>query len=155
MKKCDLLLRAGVMLAVAMSANASAAERTARFAVAEKQMRSLGIEVAAIQGQGAPIVMRLPAQVIVPPNREQIISSSLAGLPVQLFVQQNQLVKQGAPLLRMVSAEFGQLQLQLMQTNSRATLARQAAQRERALLEEGIIAQRRVEETQASLKESE
>ncbi|MDO8176701.1 MAG: efflux RND transporter periplasmic adaptor subunit [Undibacterium sp.] len=155
MKKRDLLLHACLTLAVALSGNASAAERPARFAVAEKQMRSLGIELAALQGQGAPIVMRLPAQVIVPPNREQIISSSLAGLPVQLFVQQNQQVKQGAPLLRIVSAEFGQLQLQLMQANSRATLARQAAQRERALLDEGIIAQRRVEETQASLKESE
>jgi RND family efflux transporter MFP subunit len=50
---------------------------------------------------------------------------------------------------------LGQLQLQLMQASSRAVLARQAAQRERALFDEGIIPQRRVQETQSALKESE
>ena len=72
----------------------------------------------------------------------------------QLLVQQNQLVRSGAPLVRIASPELGQLQLQLFQANARATLARQAAQREQGLFDEGIIPQRRVQEAQAALLES-
>lgn len=155
MKKSDVLSHVCLTVAVALGSTAWAAERQAKFPVADKQMQALGIQVTALQRQGEPVMMSLPAQVMVPPNREQIISSPLAGLPVRLLVQQNQVVKQGAPLLRIVSPELGQLQLQLMQTSSRAALARQAAQRERALFDEGIIPQRRMQETQAALKESE
>jgi cobalt-zinc-cadmium efflux system membrane fusion protein len=155
MKTSELISRACLTLALTLSTTAWAAERQAKFAVADKQIQALGIQVAALQQAGEALLMSLPAQVIVPPNREHIISSPMAGLPVQLFVQPNQSVKQGTPLLRLVSAEFGQLQLQLMQAHSRAILAKKSAQRERGLFDEGIIPQRRVEETQTALKESE
>ena len=96
-----------------------------------------------------------PAQVVVPPNAEQVISAPVAGLVSQLLVQQNQVVRPGAPLVRIASPELGQLQLQLLQASARATLARQVAQREQLLFDEGIIPQRRVQEAQASLKEGE
>jgi hypothetical protein len=57
--------------------------------------------------------------------------------------------------VRIVSPELGQLQLQLLQATVRATLARQAAQREHALFDEGIIAKRRVQEARAALQEAE
>lgn len=155
MKKSDLLSRVCLTLAFAVGANTLAAERQAKFAVADKQIQTFGIELTSLQRQSAPLTLNLPAQVILPPNREHIISAPMAGLPVQLLVQANQSVKPGTPLLRLVSAEFGQLQLQLMQAHNRAILARQSAQRERALFDEGIIPQRRVEETQTALKESE
>ena len=155
MKKSSVLLHACMAIALVVSSPAWPAERQAKFAVAEKQMQTLGITLAALQPKSEPVIVSVPAQVIVPPNREYVITSPLAGLPVQIFVQQNQAVKQGAPLLRIVSAELGQLQLQVLQTSSRAALARQAAQRERALLQEGIIPERRVQEPQAALNESE
>ena len=155
MKKRDLLSPLCLSLALAFSANLMAAERQARFAVTQQQMQALGIQTEALQRDVDPVVLSLPAQVSIPANREQIVSSPLAGLAVQLYVQPNQLVRQGAPLLRIVSAELGPLQLQLMQAASRTALARQAAQRERALFDEGIIARRRVEESQAALLESE
>jgi cobalt-zinc-cadmium efflux system membrane fusion protein len=64
-------------------------------------------------------------------------------------------VRPGAPLLHIVSPELGQLQLQLLQTGARATLARQTAQREQKLFEDEVIPQRRVQEAQAALKEAE
>lgn len=155
MKKSDFVSQVCLAVLLTFGSAAWAAERQAKFAVTDKQMQTLGIQVAPLQRQSAPVVVSLPAQVVVPPNREQIISAPLAGLAVQLFVQQNQVVKQGAPLLRIVSQELGELQLQVLQSSTRATLARQAAQRERALFDEGIIPQRRVQETQAALKESE
>lgn len=59
-------------------------------------------------------------------------------------MQQNQSVRPGAPLLHIVSPELGQLQLQLLQTGARVTLARQTAQREQKLFEDEVIPQRRV-----------
>ncbi|MCL6485804.1 MAG: efflux RND transporter periplasmic adaptor subunit, partial [Janthinobacterium lividum] len=132
-----------------------AAERQASFAVTQQQMQSLAIRTEALQRDAAPVVLSLPAQVTVPMNRQQMISAPLAGLAVQLFVQPNQAVKQGGPLLRIVSQELGPLQLQLMQADSRTRLARLAAQRERALFDEGIIARRRVQEADAALADNE
>lgn len=155
MKKSDLASRVCLALALSFVSATWAAERQAKFAVSDQQMQALGIQVAPLRAEAAPVIALLPAQVVVPPNREQIISAPVAGLATQLFVQQNQVVKQGAPLLRIVSAELGQLQLQVMQSSTRAALARQAAQRERALFDEGIVPERRVQESQAALRESE
>jgi RND family efflux transporter MFP subunit len=139
----------------ALASTAQAADRPAKFAVPSSQIRALGIQTAPLQSQTDSVKASFPAQVVVPPTAEQVVSSPVAGLVVQLLVQQNQTVRPGAPLVRIASPELGQLQLQLLQATARATLARQAAQREQALFDEGIIAQRRVQEAQAALKEGE
>lgn len=139
----------------ACGSSAAAAERQAIVKVSDQQMQVMGIQLLPLQRQGEQAVVSLPAQVVLPPGREQVISAPVTGLATQLFVQPNQSVKQGAPLVRIASAEWGQLQLQLVQASSRASLARQTAQRERALLAEGIIPQRRVQEADATLHESE
>jgi len=132
-----------------------AADRPAKFAVPTSQIQVLGIQTAALQSQTDSVTTSFPAQVVIPPKAEQVISSPVAGLVVQLLVQQNQVVRSGAPLVRIASPELGQLQLQLLQATARATLARQTARREQALFDEGIIPQRRVQETQAALMEGE
>lgn len=134
---------------------AHAADRPASFKVANNQIQALGIQIAPIQTQSDSIKASFPAQVVVPAEAEQVVSSPVAGLVSQLLVQQFQSVRSGTPLVRVASPELGQLQLQLFQTSSRATLARQAAQREQQLFDEGIIPQRRVHESQAALKEAE
>lgn len=138
-----------------LTITAHAADRPAKFAVPNSQIQALGIQIAPLQSQTNSVSASYPAQVVVPPNAEQVISSPVAGLVSQLLVQQNQVVRRGAPLVRIVSPELGQLQLQLLQAAARATLARQTAQREQALFDEGIIPQRRVQEAQASLTEAE
>lgn len=119
-----------------------------------KQMQAMGIRVAALQRQGGAVLANFPAQVIVPANSEQVVSSPVAGVVQQVLVQANQTVRRGAPLLRIAGPELGNLQLQLLQASSRAKLARQAAQREQSLFSEGIIPQRRVQESQAALQET-
>jgi len=154
MKTNDIAMRLLGLLTLCLAASVHAGERQDKFPVSEQQMRALDIAVRPIRHDADPVVLSLPAQATVPVGLEQVISAPLAGMAAQLFVQPNQAVKQGAPLLRIVSAELGSLQLQLMQAGSRHTLARQAAQRERALFDEGIIARRRVEESAAALAES-
>ncbi len=155
MKNTYFFTPLGVALALAFSATVLAAERQAKFPVTEQQMVAMNIQTAPLRRDAEPVVISLPAQVTVPANREQIVSAPMAGLAVELYVQPNQSVKRGAALLRLVVPELGPLQLQLMQANTRATLARQAAQREQALFKEGIIAQRRAQEAQAALADAE
>lgn len=135
--------------------SAQAAALPAKFVVPDGQIQALGITTAPLQSQTDSVRASFPAQVVVPPNAEQVISSPVTGLVFQLLVQQNQVVRRGAPLVRIASPEFGQFQLQLLQASSRVTLARQTAQREQQLFDEGIIPQRRVQEAQAGLKEGE
>lgn len=158
MKKINSCSQSGAW-AVAMlcflTSTAQAADHSVKFTVPNSQIQALGIQTATLQNQVDSVKASFPAQVIVPPNAEQVVSSPVAGLVTQLLVQPNQTVRSGAPLVRISSPELGQLQLQLLQASARATLARQAAQREQALFDEGIIPQRRVQEALATLKESE
>lgn len=142
------------LVLLAYSLVASATERPNKFPVSDKQMTALGIQLMALERQSARVMASFPAQVTLGTDQEQVVSAPMVGVVLQVLVQQNQTVRQGAPLLRIAGAEFGQQQLQLLQTASRANLARLAAQREESLFSEGIIPQRRVYEAQAALKEA-
>ena len=148
-------LVASLLLTLASTQAVFAATGTTPFKVAPGQLQVLGIEVSPLQMQGEPVRISYPAQTVLPPSAEQVISSPVDGLVLQLLVQPNQMVRQGAPLLRLASPELGQMQLQLLQATTRASLARQTAQREQSLFGEGLIAQRRVQEAQAGLQEAE
>ena len=148
-------LAAFVLVTLAPTRVVHAETGTTRFLVAASQLQVLGINMLALQVQSAPVRTLYPAQTVLPPSAEQVISSPVAGLVMQLLVQPNQAVRPGVPLLRIASPELGQMQLQLLQANSRATLARQTALREQSLFSEGLIANRRVQEAQAGLQEAE
>lgn len=153
-----IVVRAGVgaaLFALVLTAVAQEAQMALKFAVPETQIKAMGIKTTSLQSSAEAVRASFPAQVTVPPNAEQVISSPVAGLITQILVQQNEQVKPGAPLLRIASPELGSLQLQLLQANARATLLRQTAQREKALFDEGIIPERRVQEAQAALSEGE
>ena len=147
--------RAWAMAMLCIAASAAQAAGPSRFAVPASQIQALGIQTVPLQNQTGSVKASFPAQVVVPPTAEQVVSSPVAGLVSQLLVQPNQIVRSGTPLVRIASPELGQLQLQLLQASTRATLARQAAKREQALFDEGIIPQRRVQEAQAGLSEAE
>ena len=155
MNPCFQVYACAIAVLCAFASSVQAADRPAKFAVPNGQIQALGITTVPLQSQAESVRASFPAQVVVPPNAEQVISSPVAGLVSQLLVQQNQVVRRGAPLVRIASPEFGQLQLQLLQASSRVTLARQTAQREQQLFDEGIIPQRRMQEAQAGLKEAE
>ena len=143
----------------AVSSAAHSADRPAKFAVASSQVQALGIQTTPLQTQQTPsqaesVRTSYPAQVVLPPNAEQVIAAPVNGVILQLLVQANDAVRAGAPLVRMASAEFGQQQLQLLQASTRASLAAQASQREQALFTEGLIPQRRVQEARANMMDA-
>ena len=133
-----------------MTASARAADE---FAVTQAQMQGLGITLqrlekpADIQGQA------YPARVVLPPSQEQVVSAPLAGLVDRVLVGENDIVKSGQPLLRLISPELGELQLKLMEAASKSRLSQKTAQRERMLFTEGIIPERRVQEAEGAAEE--
>jgi cobalt-zinc-cadmium efflux system membrane fusion protein len=136
-----------------------AVESSNQFNVPTQQLKALGIQTVTLgsttgTAPNTRVQKSYPAQVVAPPNAEQVISSPVAGLVQQVYVQPNQFVKAGASLLMVASPELGQLQLQLLQANTQKNLAQQTAQRERQLFSEGIIPKRRVQEADAQLQQA-
>ena len=125
------------------------------FDVSAQQIESLGIQIWPLQAQTEAVRIHVPAQVVVPVEAEQVVTAPVAGLITQVLVQPYQAVAANAPLLRIVSPELGQLQLQLLQAGSQRLLAQQTNQREQQLYKEGITPQRRTQEAQATLKTTE
>ncbi len=138
-----ICLLAGLFVAALSSAHAKD-----DFTVSTAQMQALGVTVqrlvrpAAIQGMG------YPAQVVLPPSREQVVSAPVDGVVERVLVGPNDTVRPGQPLLRLVSPEYGERQLKLMEAAAKARLSQTTLTRERALFSEGIIAERRVQEAE-------
>lgn len=132
----------------------ASAEPNPRFPVSASQMKALGITVQPLQAGAGQVRVPLPGRVVLPANAERVVSAPLPGLAVQVLVRPDQQVARGTALVRIASPELGALQLQLMQAASRSRLARRAEQRERALFAEGIVAERRLLEAQATLAEA-
>lgn len=123
------------------------------FAVTAAQIRALGVTLKRLEADGAGPAAAFPARVVLPPSQEFIVSAPLGGVVERLLVNENEAVRAGQPLLRLLSPELGEAQLRLTEAASRSRLSRQLAERERRLFDEGVIAQRRVLEAEASAAE--
>jgi cobalt-zinc-cadmium efflux system membrane fusion protein len=147
--RCTLLRCAyGLLVLSAISAHAAT-----EFAVTPAQLQALGVQLQKLD-KPAPINgLAFPARVVLPPSQEYVLSAPVAGLVDQLLVAEHDSVKAGQPLLRLVSPEFGELQLKLSETASKARLSQKTAQRERALFADGIIPERRVQEAESTAAE--
>lgn len=142
-------------LSLSLCTLAMAAERATEFKVGAAQVQALGIQFTALGKAEAALQASYPAQVVAGSTGERMLSAPAAAMVSEVLVQAFQEVKAGAPLLRLASPELGQWQLQAIQASSRAQLARQQAQREQTLFDEGIIAARRLQEAKAAEREAE
>lgn len=148
------LLRASITtVLLTFTSAASFAEQTnnTSFSITDEQIRALGVELITLTPQAETSSLAFPAQVVLPPQSEQVVSAPVAGVIKQILIQENQAVTVGMPLLVLNSPEFGELQLEAIQASSRTKLARQMTLREQALFDEGIIPRRRVEEATIAL----
>lgn len=150
-------LRVAVYLSLglnnALLAPVLAAEPNAEFAVSATQMKTLGVTLLKLEQPAAIAGMVHAAKVTLPPGQEQVVSAPVAGVIDQLLVGEQQAVKAGQALLRLNSPQFGEMQLKLLEAASRARLSQKTLQREKALLAEGIIPERRVQEAEAAAQD--
>jgi cobalt-zinc-cadmium efflux system membrane fusion protein len=113
------------------------------------QIENLGI----VQGKLTRIneipVLYAPANVLIPPNNEYVVSASQAGIINQLNAALGDEVKKGDVLAQIDSPNLLSLHSNYLKANSALQLANSTYQRDRTLAQEGIIANRRVQETQS------
>lgn len=136
------------LLAVTVSARAAD-----EFAVTQAQMQGLGITLQRLERPSDIRGQAYPARVVLPPAQEQVVSAPLAGLVDRVLVGENDMIKGGQPLLRLISPELGELQLKLLEAASKSRLSQKTLRRERALFTEGIIPERRVQEAEGAAEE--
>ena len=126
------------------------------FAVTPAQIQALGVQTErlAASPDGTAAGARYTAQVTLPPQQDRVLSAPVDGAIERLLVSENDRVRPGQPVVRLVSREVGELQLQLVEANSRNQLATQTLQREQQLLAEGIVPARRVQEAEAAAEQA-
>jgi RND family efflux transporter MFP subunit len=152
-RHCCAALAFAAFVPALVSHAAHAAGPTDVFPVTAAQMQALGVQLQRLEAGSEVAGLSYPARVVLPPRQQQLISAPLAGVVDQLLVSDNDAVKPGQPLLRLLSPELGELQLRLMEAAARSGLAVKTLQRERALFGEGIIPERRVQEAEAAAAE--
>lgn len=135
------------LLLTILSSSIFAAEHSVQLTA--PQIENLGI----VQGKLTQIseipVLYAPANVLIPPNNEYVVSASQAGIINQLNAALGDEVKKGDILAQIDSPNLLSLQSNYLKATSALQLANSAYQRDKTLSQEGIIASRRVQETQS------
>ena len=112
-----------------------------------EQIAALGIAMASPEPAGDAGTAVFAARVVVPPGREEIVSAPLAGLLETLLVSEGQAVKAGEELARLRSPALLDLQRAYLQALADHRLALDQFKRDEALFKDGIIAERRLNES--------
>jgi cobalt-zinc-cadmium efflux system membrane fusion protein len=142
MKIIKLLLLLGVF---SFSGNAS--ENVIQ--ISKAHLENLGVKLGKLEAVKQIPVLYAPAQVVVPPTHEFIVSASQAGLINKLNVAIGDRVKKGQILAQLNSPELLSLQRLYLKADSELQLGLISYQRDKKLLEEGVIADRRWQETRS------
>lgn len=117
--------------------------------ISQEQYGNLGITTGPLEPIENIPVLFVPAKVVIPPNQDFIVSSMQAGIISKLNVSIGDHVTKGQVLAVMNSAELLALQRQYLQSISELRLARAIFQRDKKMLDEGIIAGKRWEESKS------
>lgn len=115
--------------------------------LSEAQYQNLGVVLGKPEPAQQIPLLNAPAKAVVPPAHEYIVSAAQAGLIEKLDVAAGDSVKQGQVLASINSHELVMLQQQYLQSASESRLAYAAYQRDKKLRDEGVIAERRWQET--------
>lgn len=117
--------------------------------ISKTQLSNLDIQTSKLEPVNQIPLLYAPAKVTVPPTKEFLISASQSGLVSKLNVAIGDQVEQGQILATLMSPELLTLQRQFLKANSDRRLAKTSVNRDKKLLVEGVISDRRWQETQA------
>ena len=113
------------------------------ISITPAQIKTLGIQTAAIESQANASSQRLPGEIVVPIDQARVVSAPQPGLIDQVMVAAGQQVKQGQVLAHLSSPELVALQRDHLQALSQQRLSENAYKRDTELYKDGIIAERR------------
>lgn len=141
-----------VLTLLACCLGAAAAEPpVARMTV--QQQQTFDIRTVAARPATEQSSDRFPAQVVVPNNQQRVVSAPVGGLVDTVLVAVGDAVRQGQVVARLQSPDLLGLQRDLLQTRTQLQLARRNLDRDSQLHKDGIIAERRFQETRSTYQE--
>ncbi len=115
-----------------------------------EQIKQAGIVMAPAAEINRSGGVRLPAQVVVPPGQVEVIATSVPAMVAAVRVAYGDAVKKGQPLIRLQGGQLLELQSGYASAQAQARLATEKRRRDEALFADGIIAQSRLSEAQAT-----
>jgi len=115
--------------------------------ISQENIDNLGVKLGKLEPVAQIPVLSAPAKVVVPPTQEYIVSASQAGVIDKLNAAIGDKVAKGDILAQLNSPELLTLQREYLKADSALQLASATYQRDKKLVEEGVIADRRWQET--------
>lgn len=155
MKPHFLSALAGLLLAQSLQADAL-------VKLDAQQIEHLDVRVAKPEVVDALPLAWAPARVVIPPDREFIVSAPQAGVISRIEVALGSSVASGQVVAEMQSPDLLSLQRDLLNASTEYELSRSKLNRDQKLLDEGVISRLRWQETgsafdkaQANLRQAE
>jgi cobalt-zinc-cadmium efflux system membrane fusion protein len=141
----------GCALAAKLIATFAAASvaAAANVEVGADQFAKLGIVTGRPQAAAEMTIATAPAEVVVPPMQQALLSAAVPGRLARLYVAEGDTVSAGDRLAEIESPEFLQWQRDYLAALADSELAQAQLKRDQAMLADGIVAERRVAETSA------
>jgi cobalt-zinc-cadmium efflux system membrane fusion protein len=136
-----------------LSFNLNAASN--EITLTNEQISNLGVEIGSLKSVANIPLLNAPAKVVIPPEHETIVSAPQAALISRLNVTVGDTVKRGQVLATLNSPELINLQHQYLQVSNAKQLAFNNYQRDKKLFSEGIIPQKRWQETHSFYQDRE
>jgi membrane fusion protein, heavy metal efflux system len=116
--------------------------------ISDSDIDRLGIQFADVKEIGLQSGSRFPAVVVTSPNATSLVNSSFSGTLSQWHADPGEAVQAGDPIATIRSAELLEQQNLWLQSNAASEQASFELDRDRQLLELGIVSQQRLEQTQ-------
>lgn len=138
------------MLSIALLSYGLTTQAGQTISITPAQIKTLGVETAALESETNATSQRLPGEIVVPIDQARIVSAPQPGLIDQVMVAAGQQVKQGQVLAHLSSPELVALQRDHLQALSQQRLSENAYKRDTELYKDGIIAERRYLTTESS-----
>lgn len=147
MKSYPLLLLLNVASAALLFCPPARAENTIQ--ISREHFTNLGVILGKPEPASQIPVLTAPAKVVVPPAHEYVVSASQAGLITKLNAAIGDHVKKGEVLAELNSPDLLSMQRLYLKAVSEMQLGLLSYQRDKKLLEDGVIAERRWQETRS------
>ncbi len=117
------------------------------ISISQEYVTNLGIILGKLtQAKQIPL-LTAPAKVVIPPEHEYIVSASQAGLITKLNAALGDTVKKGQIIAQLNSPDFLSMQRLYLKAISEMQLSSLSYQRDQKMVAEGVIADRRWQET--------
>jgi cobalt-zinc-cadmium efflux system membrane fusion protein len=119
------------------------------FQISQDHFNNLGVTLGKLEPANQIPVLTAPAKVVIPSTHEYIVSASQAGLITKLNAAMGDKVKKGDVLAQLNSPDLLSMQRLYLKAFSEMQLGSLTYQRDKKLLTDGVIAERRWQETQS------